>query len=88
MTIGRIQVAVAVAVATAFFAVLTFIQLSISFGRQEADYWPQISHHQTLSNSSSARPNVYEDETLYLLGVGKADITGQGSNYRDLQSVC
>lgn len=85
---GRIQVAVAVAIATAFLAVLTIIQLSISFGRHEADYWPQISHHQPPSNSSSARPNVYEDETHYLLGVGKADITGQGSNYRDPQCIC
>lgn len=87
MTMGRIQIAAAVA--TTFFAVLTIIQLSIGFGRhEEADFWPQNSHHQFPSNSSSARSNLSEDETLYLLGVGKADITGQGSNYRDPQSVC
>lgn len=83
---GRIQIAAAVA--TAFVAVLTIIQLSISFARHEADTWPQTSHHQTFGNSSSSRSNVDEDETHYLLGVGKADITGQGSNYRNPQSVC
>lgn len=87
MTMGRIQIAAAVA--TAFFAALTIIQLSIGFGRHEKAYlWPLTSHHQFPSDSSSARSNIYENETLYLLGVGKADITGQGSHYRDPQSVC
>lgn len=83
---GRIQIAIAVA--TAFFAALLIIQLSIGFARDETASWPQTSHHQIPRNSSSARPDNNEDGTLYLLGVGKADITGQGSNYRDPQSVC
>lgn len=83
---GRIQILAAVA--TAFLAALLIIQLSISFGRDEAEYLPQTIHQKIRSNSSSARSNDYEDETQYLLGVGKADITGQGSNYRDPQSVC
>lgn len=74
MTIRRIQVAAAVA--TAVFAALLIIQLSISFGRDEAASRPQTSHHQIPNRSSSSRPDDVEDETLYLLGVGKADITG------------
>lgn len=73
MTMGGIQIAAAVA--TAFFAALLIIQLTISFGRDEAASWPQTSHHQ-ISNRSSARPDGVEDGSLYLLGVGKADITG------------
>lgn len=83
---GRIQIAAAVV--TAFFAALLIIKLSLSFGRDEAASWPLTSRHQIPHNSSSARPDDYEDGTQYLLGVGKADITGQGSNYRDPQSVC
>lgn len=86
MSMGRIQIAAAVA--TGFFAALLIIQLSISFGRDKAASWPQTSHHQIPSNSSSAGPDDYEDGTLYLLGVGKADITGQVSKYRDPQSIC
>lgn len=86
MTIRRTQVTAAVA--TAFFAALLIIQLSISFGRYETASRPQNSHHQIPNRSSSSRPDDVEDATLYLLGVGKADITGQGSKYRDPQSVC
>lgn len=70
---GGIQIAAAVA--TAFFAALLIIQLTISFGRDEAASWPQTSHHHP-NRSSSARPDGVEDGSLYLLGVGKADITG------------
>lgn len=74
MTMGRIQIAAAVS--TVFLAALLIIQLSTSFGRDEAASWPQTSHHQTPNRSPSARPDDVEDGTLYLLGVGKADITG------------
>lgn len=84
---GRIQIAAAVA--TAFFAVAIIIQLSIGFGRHEKAYfWPLTSQHQFPSTSSSAKSNIYGNETLYLLGLGKADITGQGSHYRHPHSVC
>lgn len=74
MTMGGIQIAAAVA--TAFFAALLIIQLTISFGRDEAASWPQTSHHKIPNRSSSAKPDGVEDGSLYLLGVGKADITG------------
>lgn len=74
MTIRRIQVATAVA--TTFFAALLIVQWSISFGRDEAAFRPQNSHDQIPKRSSSSRPDDVEDATLYLLGVGKADITG------------
>lgn len=71
---GRIQIAAAVA--TGIFAAFLIIQLSISFGRDEAASWPQTSHNQIPNSPPSARPDDVEDETLYLLGIGKADITG------------
>ena len=86
MAMGRIQIAAAAV--TAFFAALLIIRLSLGFGIDEAASWLLTSHHQIPHNSSSARPDDFEDGTRYLLGVGKADITGQGSNYRDTQSVC
>lgn len=78
---------IAVALASAIFALLLVFQLFSNFGIPELDFLhlrPQapLGHpllHQIPINSPSANSGSLQDGTRYLLGVGKADITGYGS---------
>ncbi len=62
-----------------FCTLLLVVYLWLNFGEHEANprlQWPS----QAPVNSAIASIRVFEDESRYLLGVGKADITGQGSD--------
>lgn len=74
----------AVAVASASFALLVVFQLLSSFGLPQLEFLdgrPEspLEHsalHQVPIKTPSVKPDSREDGTRYLLGVGKADITG------------
>lgn len=75
---------IAAALVSATFALLIILQLLSSFGfpkldflqlRYEAPFRQQESHRNPI-NSSATSSGVSDDGTQYLLGVGKADITG------------
>lgn len=78
---------IAVAFAAASFAFLLVFQLLSSFSFPKLDFLhmrPEAhlrrpTLHQTPINSPSANSGGLENGTRYLLGVGKADITGYGS---------
>lgn len=77
----------AAALASAFFALLLVFQLLSSFGFPKIDFlhlrpkasleYPTL--HQIPINSPGSNSDSLENGTRYLLGVGKADITGYGS---------
>lgn len=78
---------IAVALASASFALLLVLQLLSTFGFPKLEF-PQLrpevpqgnpTLHQTPINPPGAHAGGAENGTRYLLGVGKADITGYGS---------
>jgi len=74
----------AAALGTASFALLLILGLVLSFGLPQVDFWHWRYHESTDKASSSQRPifppNVETGNRghggTYILGVGKADITG------------
>lgn len=87
---ARLQIATALA--SAAFALLLVFQLLSRFGLPKLDFlhlrpeaplgYPTL--HQIPINTPSASSDSLEDGTRYLLGVGKADITGYGSDRHGL----
>ena len=77
---------IAAALASASFVLLLVFQLLSSFGFPKFDFLhlrpePPLGYptsHQIPINPPSANFGSLKDGTRYLLGVGKADITGYG----------
>lgn len=73
---------IAVAFGAAFFASLLISQLVLNLGFPQADFWhsrlDQSKHDvpQTHIFSEKQAGDAAEDASQYLIGVGKADITG------------
>lgn len=72
------------ALVSALFTVLLILQLLSAFdfsrssflhSKNEDDFIFPISH-ETLDNPLAVSPTASDDKSQYLLGVGKADITG------------
>ena len=83
---ARFHIAAALGAAT--LAILVTLQLISHFGLPALDFRRLTNDAFTLGSTPNQYPfqspydlgdAVADDETLYLIGVGKADITGYGS---------
>lgn len=83
---ARFHIAAALGAAT--LAILVTLQLISHFGLPELDFLHLTSDAFTIGSPPNQHPinsphdgleELADDGTLYLLGVGKADITGYGS---------
>ena len=83
---------IAAALAGAAFSLLVFLQLASAFGLPQLDFL-RLRYGGTARNSPFSQvpinptvpgPHVLGHETLYLLGVGKADITGYANRNADM----
>lgn len=87
LSAGMARLHIAAALASATFALLLVFQLFSTFGIPQLNFLrlrPQAplgppSLHQIPIDLPSANSGSLKDGTRYLLGVGKADITGYGS---------
>lgn len=79
---------IAVAFGAALISILIVAQLAIDLGFPANDFWHQRLDHsydsvqQDLFMSTKQDGGLVEDPSQYLIGVGKADITGWVDSYR------